>query len=826
MTTSDAPDGERVTISRPRKKFLLMSAILVAFILAAFVGIGIWPVPVDDPGDEATVGVPGGSNGLKQLFPAMVGPSDNLVTHPQNAERLTLGQLLFFDPILSGANDISCATCHHPDLGFSDGRSLSMGTSGRGTGPDRREGLALRRSAPSLWNVNYYQRLLWDGRAKDLEEQALLPIIDEREMNEIPERLLSELRRIPEYVERFDRAFGRSGGENLSMENIAKALAAFERTLTANHSPFDRFVAGDRTALTESQRRGFNVFRSGKTRCIECHDLPTFADRNFKVVGLLDSNDRSDLGRFEITQRPMDRFAFKIPTLRNIALSAPYMHNGSLKNLDEVIDFYSSGGKPWIGVPVDDKLRAFLLTKQERQDLIAFLHSLTDESNLPEIPNHAPSGLPVISHLDNPARKLAADYNKGSLRKEVPPRPPTVLRVEAGQSIQATIDKAIRGDVIEVAQGVYHEELTVDVDNLTLRAVTSVPSGNNATGQPAPSGRPVLDGKDEMSDGLIVSGSDFRFEGFEIKNYVANAALIHHARNLALTNIKIEKSGMNGVHIFRSNEVTIEKVIVHDAIDIGIYVDSSRRIRIINCESYENTVGIHVENCLDTVVDSNSAHDNTCGVIIANLPNSASTVAKDCRVTNNRILNNNATNATEIGTLVGELARGVGILILGADNTEVASNEIRGNASYAVGVLGHYSFIDSGVKFDLEAVPENNWIHNNVYSGNGGAPATAVLDAGLGGGDLVWDLSGWSNRWTEANASRPAPVLNGAWPAIVRRVRWRMLNWFFPPRTRFAQSATLDNSIRGATRPADRPSSRGEPAHNKLRAPPPPTIRL
>lgn len=776
-----SPSGGQATAGCKPKRLPAALALLAAAILAAFLALGLWPVPADNPDDEAAVGISDRSNGLRQSFPAMVARPDNLATDKKNAERVALGRLLFFDPIMSGGNDTSCATCHHPDLGLSDGRPLSMGRGGRGIGPDRQDGIALRRSAPSLWNVGYYHRQLWDGRAKDLEEQAVLPIVNEQEMDEAPERLLSELKEIPEYVERFDRAFEGFAGPTLSMENIARALSAFERTLTANNSAFDRFAAGERAALTDAQRRGFNVFRAGRTRCIECHGLPTFAGRDFKVVGIVDSGVQSDLGRFEITQKQADKFAFKIPTLRNVALSAPYMHNGNLKDLDEVIDFYSSGGQPRLGTPVNDKLRAFRLTKQERQDLIAFLFSLTDESNLPVIPNRVPSGLPVVPHLDNPARKLVASYNKVPASEKSLIRPPQLLRVEADQSIQKAIDRAQPGDIIDVMPGVYHEHLAVDVDNLTLRAVTSAPRTGDAASSPDLSGgmrRPILDGKKEMSDGLIVSGRNFRFEGFEIRNYVANAVLSQYARNLALIDLRVQKAALSGIYIVNTNEVTIENVVASEAADVGIYINSSRNTRIANCESYGNAVGILLENCLGTAVETNFVHDNTCGILVAALPDSMSTVAKDCRITNNRILNNNATNTSEIGTLIGELASGTGILILGADNTEVNANEIRGNVSYGVGVGGLYSFTDSGVKFEVGAVPENNWIHDNTYSDNGGNPANAVSKARLGGGDLAWDLSGWSNRWNEAKASRATPVLNGEWPAFARRAYWRILNFF------------------------------------------------
>lgn len=778
-TVKSSSSGERIATDRKANRLLMALGVLGAAVLAALLGLGLWPVPKDHPSDDATAGVSGGSNGLRQSFPMMIAPADNLPTNGKNAERVALGRLLFFDPIMSGDNETSCATCHHPDLGLSDGRAFSVGKGGHGLGPNRSNGAVTRRSSPSLWNAGYYHTQFWDGRARDLEEQAISPILSELEMGEDPARLLSELKQIPEYVESFDRAFEGAGSSSVSMENLAKALAAFERTLTANNSPFDRFAAGDRSALTEEQRRGFSIFRSGRTRCIECHGLPNFADRDFKAIGPVETAAQPDLGRYEITNRQSDKFAFKIPTLRNVVLTAPYMHNGSVKSLDEVIDFYSSGGSPRIGTPVDDKLRAFILTTEERKDLVAFLYSLTDESNLPAIPERVPSGLPVLPHIDNPDRQLVAKFNKSLAGEKGVARALHLVRVEAGQSIQIAIDKATPGDTIEVMPGLYNEQIIVDVDNLTLRGIAASDSADGRVPPGVPtdgSKRPLLDGKRKLSDGVIVSGSNFKLEGFDIKNYTANGVFGQYARNLALKDLRVEKTGFHGMHVINSSEVTIENVIANGMIDVGFYINSSRDTTVRECETFGNTVGVHIENCLGTAIEGNSVHDNTCGILISALPNNISTVAKDCRVTGNLISNNNSKNLGELSTLIGNLPNGAGILVLGADNTEVTANEIRGNVSYAVGVVGLFSFIDSTVRFDVGSIPENNWIHDNTYSDNGGSPAGSVLKAGLRGGDLVWDLSGWSNKWQEGEASKGTPVLDARWSAFARRVRWRLLN--------------------------------------------------
>ena len=461
---------------RSRRLWLRILIVLIALPIIGFVVLGLWPAKADFVGDAETAGVSKGGGGLVRQFPKMVLRADNPLPATINDDRVQLGRLLFFDPILSGANDISCATCHHPDLGFTDARGLSMGKGGHGIGAERSGGAVVRRGAPTIWNSAYNHKQFWDGRAEDLEEQANGPITSDIEMNENPETLVKELKDVAEYSRRFDAAFAGSNGSGVTLDNVQKAIAAFERTLTANNSPFDRFVRGELGALTPQQRRGFNLFRSGRTRCFECHGAPTFANRDFKIVGVPEVDGaQQDYGRFDVTKGEGNKYAFKVPTLRNVVLNAPYMHNGKFKTLEEVLDFYAAGGGPGVGFKepkVDDKIHSYTITSEEKQDLIAFMFALTDESNLPQFPDKVPSGLAVVPRLKNPARDLVAKYNTGSSNEMIVDRPPQTLTVKEGELIQAAVDRARPGDTIEVMPGVYKEEVKVDLDNITIRGIT------------------------------------------------------------------------------------------------------------------------------------------------------------------------------------------------------------------------------------------------------------------------------------------------------------------------------------------------------------------
>ncbi|MGH9852817.1 MAG: cytochrome-c peroxidase, partial [Blastocatellia bacterium] len=388
------------------RRLLMLLVAFLGLIAAAIIVIGLIPFTPDIPPAGLTNGNPG-SGGVRRVFPEMKLRASN----PTTQEKIELGRLLYYDPVLSGDNTQSCATCHHPDLGFSDGRNLSMGFGGESVGPDRKGGKQVRRAAPTVWNAAFNHKQFWDGRANDLEDQARFPITSADEMNQNEDELVRELKAIPEYIQLFDKAFGGSGGPAVTFDNVTFAVAAFERTLVSNDSPFDRYAAGDSTALTGEQRRGLTLFRSLKTRCFECHGFPTFANPDFKVIGVPKAPGYpDDFGRSEIEGGEPYKNAFKVPTLRNVAVTAPYMHNGRFQTLEEVIDFYANGGGKGLGLDLpnlDDKIRKFSLTPQERRDLVAFLHALTDESKKPAIPEKVPSGLAVVPRLTPKFRDIA-----------------------------------------------------------------------------------------------------------------------------------------------------------------------------------------------------------------------------------------------------------------------------------------------------------------------------------------------------------------------------------------------------------------------------------
>jgi parallel beta-helix repeat protein len=771
---------------RPRRILIKVLVALFAFALIALLGLGFWPTEADLEGDEATAGAGSGRNGLDLPFPAMIVRPDNATSDPKFAERAELGRLLFFDPILSGDNTISCATCHHPDFGFSDGRALSMGKGGRGIGPERIGGATIRRSAPTLWNAAYNHRQFWDGRAADLEEQAISPITSPIEMAEDPQNLVRELRSIPEYVRLFDSAFGGNNGSSISLDAVAKAIAAFERTLTANNAPFDRYVAGDRGALTEAQLRGFNIFRSGKARCFECHGLPTFANPDFKVLGVPDLEGQPpDLGRGEVVGSENYNRAFKVPTLRNVVLTAPYMHNGRFKTLEEVLDFYARGGGPGMGfnLPnIDDKIRAFSLSPQEKEDLIAFLYALTDESRLPAVPERVPSGLTVVPRIANPARQLVARYNVGSPRKVYKGRQPKIIIVREGQSIQQAIDEAQPGDTIEVLPGIYNQSVAVDLDDITLRGMDrkeALRRGLLSEAEAARlSERPVLDGKRELSDAVIATGNNFRIEGFQIRHYTGNGVAVHRARNVTFRDLIIDETGRYGVYPVSCTGVLIERVTASGISDAAIYVGQSRDIIVRNSTAHDNVTGIEIENSVNALVENNYVYNNAGGILVFVLPNNPSKVGRNCRVVGNRIIENNHFNFADPTAIVSKVPSGTGIMIMAADDTEVTGNQIRGNQSYGVAVVSLRAAFPSSSKFDVGAVPEGNRIHGNTFSDNGRNPVPAIREAGLKGADLLWDGSGWSNTWDEPSASRAMPLPSSHWPAPVRRLWWRLINIF------------------------------------------------
>jgi cytochrome c peroxidase len=278
-----------------------------------------------------------------------------------------LGKLLFFDPVLSGDRTISCASCHLPENAFADTLPVSKGVNGK-TGT---------RNTPSAMNIASLRSLFWDGRAKTLEEQALAPIENPLEMDLPVETALARLRASNQYRQYFQNMYN-SGP---TRENLADAIAAFERTLETSDSPFDNWkFTGDSTAVSPAVKRGFEVFNT-KGKCVKCHFGADFTTHEFRNVGLFNGKDLNDSGRATITGMAGDIGKFKTAGLRNIGITSPYMHNGMFKTLREVIEFYSDPQKLIPNAINRDTLlnQPMNLTSEEKEDLEAFLRSLTDK---------------------------------------------------------------------------------------------------------------------------------------------------------------------------------------------------------------------------------------------------------------------------------------------------------------------------------------------------------------------------------------------------------------------------------------------------------------
>ncbi len=334
------------------------------------------------------------------------------INNKGEALRVELGYLLFFDPILSGDKTTSCASCHHPDYGMADGLKKGIGAGGHGYGVERAgTGPELQRNTPSLFNVAYNPIFFWDGRAGSLEEQALEPIFREDELNQASAAdLVKRLRAIPKYREMFAKSFGVNSpqdGREITLQNIARAIAAFERKLNITETAFDFFVkdpnGGNDDKLTTKELRGLVVFM-GQGQCSVCHTPPHFHDGVLSSIGVTVSPDKNALldpdPGFGAVLRRLDGFGmFKTPTLRNVARTAPYMHNGGFNTLEEVVDFYNDGGGRGRGLDVysqDSKVAKLDLSDQQKLDLVSFLKSLNDTAPPPQIPASVPSGLPVV----------------------------------------------------------------------------------------------------------------------------------------------------------------------------------------------------------------------------------------------------------------------------------------------------------------------------------------------------------------------------------------------------------------------------------------------
>jgi cytochrome c peroxidase len=340
-------------------------------------------------------------------FPKPRVPEDNALT----VEKVELGRHLFYDKRLSANGTQACASCHHQSHAFSEAAAIATGSTGQ----------KHHRNSMALVNVAYTATFTWaHSGINTIEQQVLLPLFGDKpvEMGAAghEQEILARLRSDPGYEKLFARAFPDSQ-ERVTFDNVAKALASFVRTLISFDSPFDRYAYyGDDAALTQSQVRGMNLFMSERLECAHCHagfnfsqfvthESAAVSERSFHITGLYPNSETyisgADYGLFAVTGQPADKDRFKAPTLRNIERSAPYMHDGSLATLNAVIDFYSAGGRVLTDGPragdgrahpgKSPFIRGFTLTAQERQDLLAFLASLTDEKFLSDPKYSAPN---------------------------------------------------------------------------------------------------------------------------------------------------------------------------------------------------------------------------------------------------------------------------------------------------------------------------------------------------------------------------------------------------------------------------------------------------
>jgi cytochrome c peroxidase len=272
-----------------------------------------------------------------------------------------LGRTLYFDPRLSADDTVSCASCHSPEHGFTDNKTVS-------TGIRRRTGT---RNSPTVINRLYSKSQFWDGRASSLEEQAKGPLINPVEMGmKDHAALVAKLKGIKGYAVWFKKIFGR----DLNIDDLAKSIATFERTVVSDDSNYDRYLSGDQNALNASELRGLAVFQ-GSGRCIICHGGDNFTDEAFYNLGVGMDKPDPDLGRYLQTKVEQDKGAFKTPTLRDVASTAPYMHDGSEKTLEDVVEFYNRGGTP--NSNLDMAIKGLALTQKEKEDLVAFMKSLS-----------------------------------------------------------------------------------------------------------------------------------------------------------------------------------------------------------------------------------------------------------------------------------------------------------------------------------------------------------------------------------------------------------------------------------------------------------------
>lgn len=324
--------------------------------------IASWPLPfIDKSVEEEYIEI--------GVLPKVKYPKNN----PYSKEKAALGKKLFFDPSLSTSGQISCASCHEPQLGWGDGKRISNG--------DKR--LQGKRNSLTIVNIGYAENFFWDGRAKTLEDQVHFPIEDSVEMNTSKEQAVENIIKNEKYLLDFEKVFG---DKEITFEKIAKAIATYERTIVSTKTKFDRFILGESDIYTDQEVVGLHLFRT-KAKCVNCHYSPYFSDQKFHDVGLsYYGRTYEDLGQYNITKKAEDIGKFRTPTLREVTATGPWMHNGLFNNLEGILNMYNVGMPTLKRKPHQEKdslfpaksrlLHKLDLTKEEKKAVISFLKTL------------------------------------------------------------------------------------------------------------------------------------------------------------------------------------------------------------------------------------------------------------------------------------------------------------------------------------------------------------------------------------------------------------------------------------------------------------------
>ncbi len=344
-----------------RQRTALAAALLLAGCSGGTSRSGAPPAPAAPQGEKLVSGEYSMTLPLGLQADAAYVPENN----PLTDKKIELGRQLYYDPRLSRDGTISCATCHAPEKGFSDGKPSSTGIAGQNG----------NRNAPTVMNRLFSKEQFWDGRAADLEDQALGPVQNPIEMGHTLQGMVANLQGIQPYAPAFEAAFGSAG---ITADRVAQAIASFERIVLTGNAPYDRYQAGDKSALSESAARGMALFNDKERgNCVTCHAGFNFTDESYHNLGVGMQKPAPDWGRFGITKFEADKGAFKTPTLRNVTQTPPYMHDGSEATLLEVVKLYDRGGHPnaWLS----KEIKPLHLSDQDRADLVAFLESLAGE---------------------------------------------------------------------------------------------------------------------------------------------------------------------------------------------------------------------------------------------------------------------------------------------------------------------------------------------------------------------------------------------------------------------------------------------------------------